>query len=445
MDGNTNGNYQSGLVATTNNEAQAWWRVDLGTTAAVGSVEVWNRTDCCPERLSNFNVMLLDANQATVASINVPVQAGTPTTVQISGTARYVKVQLVGTNFLSLAEVKVWSAPASNINWLVTDQLGTPRMIFDKTGSLANVKRHDYLPFGEEIFAGTGSRTTTQGYPTSPNSSDGVRQKFTQKERDNETGLDYFNARYYSSTAGRFTSTDPIFISDKQTYNPQLWNLYNYVGNNPLNATDPTGMELVQLGQHTNEEIDKRRKAIDEEKKAIRKDPSLTKAQQDEKRGKLEAEKQTLGLEKEGNRVVGQELASLQAHGELNGLKLGDFTLSTDSKHDFDADPRVSDDPGGGAGMFTLGGYSTQIYVNAKSRDYNGALSGDADYITYGGTAGRHEQVHRDGDVGGDKSEHAAYTVQLRILQKYGPAAFKTRDFYDTAIDHVRAGTKRKD
>ena len=73
--------------------------------------------------------------------------------------------------------------------------------------------RHDYLPFGEEIFAGTGGRATTQGYPTSPNSSDGVRQKFTLKERDNETGLDFFRTRYYSSVQGRFTSYDLIFVT----------------------------------------------------------------------------------------------------------------------------------------------------------------------------------------------------------------------------------------
>jgi hypothetical protein len=42
----------------------------------------------------------------------------------------------------------------ASINWLVTDQLSTPRIIIDKTGSLANVKRHDYLPFGEELLAG---------------------------------------------------------------------------------------------------------------------------------------------------------------------------------------------------------------------------------------------------------------------------------------------------
>jgi hypothetical protein len=64
-------------------------------------------------------------------------------------------------------------------------------MVFDKTGALANVKRHDYLPFGEELFAGTGGRTTALGYTNN----DGVRQKFTHKEREIETSPDYFLAR----------------------------------------------------------------------------------------------------------------------------------------------------------------------------------------------------------------------------------------------------------
>jgi RHS repeat-associated protein len=142
-----------------------------------------------------------------------------------------------------LGEVKVLSqasggggSTSGNINWLVTDQLGTPRMVFDQTGSLATMKRHDYLPFGEELFANQGLRD--QGYVA-----DNVRQKFTRKERDNETGLDYFLARYYSSTQGRFTSPDPIFISEKKIAAPQSWNLYNYVNNNPLTYLDPTGIE----------------------------------------------------------------------------------------------------------------------------------------------------------------------------------------------------------
>ena len=126
---------------------------------------------------------------------------------------------------------------AANINWLVTDQLGTPRMVFDKTGSLATVKRHDYLPFGEELFAGAAGRTLADGYV-----GDNVRQKFTRKERDIETGLDYFLARYHSSSQGRFTSPDPLITSGKVVV-PQSWNRYTYCLNNPLAFIDPSGLE----------------------------------------------------------------------------------------------------------------------------------------------------------------------------------------------------------
>src|SRR5258706_6321850 len=148
-----------------------------------------------------------------------------------------VVVKAVPDSYYSrIVELEAWTVSAgstsANINWLVTDQLGTPRMIFDKTGSLATTKRHDYLPFGEEIFAGTGARSTAQGYSVA----DGVRQKFTQKERDNETGLDYFISRYYSSTQGRFTSSD---IFGTRRHNPQSCNRYSYLLNNQLTYTDP--------------------------------------------------------------------------------------------------------------------------------------------------------------------------------------------------------------
>ena len=120
------------------------------------------------------------------------------------------------------------------VHWLITDHLGSPRMIVDQTGTLANLKRHDYLPFGEEIFAGAGGRSTSIGYT----SGDGVRQQFTGKEREVESGLDYFGARYSSSTQGRFTSAD-TFGGSQQS--PQSLNLYSYVQNNPIRYTDPTG------------------------------------------------------------------------------------------------------------------------------------------------------------------------------------------------------------
>src|SRR2546430_3950717 len=116
-------------------------------------------------------------------------------------------------------------------------------MMFDQSGSLAAVRRHDYLPFGEELFAGTGGRTTTQGYPA-PNTTglDGARQKFTSKERDIETGLDYFGARYYASTQGRFSSSDPL-LSSGSVYAPQTWNRYSYTINNPRSEERRVGKE----------------------------------------------------------------------------------------------------------------------------------------------------------------------------------------------------------
>jgi RHS repeat-associated protein len=120
--------------------------------------------------------------------------------------------------------------------WLVSDRLGTPRMIANKSGSLASVKRHDYLPFGEELYAGMSGRTTIQGY-----TGDSTRQHFTAYETDAETGLNFAEARYQSSLQGRFTSVDPLGAS-ASVLDPQSFNRYSYVNNNPTNLTDPSGM-----------------------------------------------------------------------------------------------------------------------------------------------------------------------------------------------------------
>jgi RHS repeat-associated protein len=61
------------------------------------------------------------------------------------------------------------------------------------------------------------------------------------KERDSESGLDYFLARYYSGAQGRFTSPDPKMISKQRMLDPQQWNMYEYARNNPLLFIDPDG------------------------------------------------------------------------------------------------------------------------------------------------------------------------------------------------------------
>jgi len=68
---------------------------------------------------------------------------------------------------------------------------------------------------------------------------------FTGKERDAESGNDYFGARYYGSTMGRFLSPDPSGLLAQHPEDPQSWNLYAYARNNPLINLDPTGLDCI--------------------------------------------------------------------------------------------------------------------------------------------------------------------------------------------------------
>ncbi|MEK6288885.1 MAG: RHS repeat-associated core domain-containing protein, partial [Acidobacteriota bacterium] len=133
-----------------------------------------------------------------------------------------------------IAEYTSGTPSGGGTSYLTSDHLGSTRVVTDSTGGVK--ARYDYLPFGEEIGSDHGSRSLVTGY----GSSDKPRQKFTQKERDSESGLDYFLARYYSSAQGRFTGTDPEIIP-KDISNPQAWNKYPYTFNNPLRYVDPDG------------------------------------------------------------------------------------------------------------------------------------------------------------------------------------------------------------
>ncbi|MCZ2155125.1 MAG: RHS repeat-associated core domain-containing protein [Bryobacterales bacterium] len=119
---------------------------------------------------------------------------------------------------------------------------GSVRLVTDGSGNV--VSRHDYLPFGEEIPAGVGGRTTGMGYVANP----AVTQKFTGKERDAETGLDYFGARYLSGVLGRFTGADAPF-ADQHPEDPQSWNLYAYARNSPLKNVDIDGFAVADAGR----------------------------------------------------------------------------------------------------------------------------------------------------------------------------------------------------
>jgi RHS repeat-associated protein len=113
---------------------------------------------------------------------------------------------------------------SNNVTYYFSDHLGTARIVANSSGTA--VDDSDFYPFGgERVIA----------------SSSGNHYKFTGKERDSESSLDNFGARYDSSSMGRFMSPDPM---GGQQEDPQSLNRYAYVRNNSLNLTDPTGLNF---------------------------------------------------------------------------------------------------------------------------------------------------------------------------------------------------------
>ena len=118
-DGNTNGNFWAGnSVSLTNWASNSWWEVDLQVLGNIETINLWNRTDCCDELFGNYYVFVSDIpfasqnlnatiNQSGVSSYLETAAAGTPTTININRTGKYIRVQLVGTAYLAIAEVEV--------------------------------------------------------------------------------------------------------------------------------------------------------------------------------------------------------------------------------------------------------------------------------------------------------------------------------------------------
>jgi RHS repeat-associated protein len=155
-----------------------------------------------------------------------------------------------------IGEYRSGSGSGSGTSYVTRDVLGSTRVVTKGNGNVR--ARYDYLPYGEEIEASKGGRTQVAGY----GGADTTRQKFTTYERDNESDLDYAQARYYSSAQGRFISPDeftggPVELyffaaqaSSNPTFyanltNPQSLNKYQYAYNNPLRYVDPDGHDIL--------------------------------------------------------------------------------------------------------------------------------------------------------------------------------------------------------
>ncbi|MDX6766087.1 MAG: toxin TcdB middle/N-terminal domain-containing protein [Candidatus Methylacidiphilales bacterium] len=139
--------------------------------------------------------------------------------------------------FLTFLSVFFCSFPAHAVNPVFTpvfyyyhsDHLGSSSIMTDRSGEV--VQKYTYTPFGREL-----SQDNTQAFE--------VSHRFTGQIFDEDTGLYYFNARYYDPELGRFISADTI-VPDPQ--NPQTFNRYAYSLNNPLKYVDPSGHEPITI------------------------------------------------------------------------------------------------------------------------------------------------------------------------------------------------------
>ncbi len=129
------------------------------------------------------------------------------------------------------------SAGAVNAHFYLGDHLGTAQLELASGGW--PVWQGQFAPFGGELHNGVPV------VADQPDSTTANHYKFTGKERDTESGLDYFGARYYASSMGRWMSPDwadkPEAVPYSDLANPQSLNLYGYVNNNPLTKADPDG------------------------------------------------------------------------------------------------------------------------------------------------------------------------------------------------------------
>jgi RHS repeat-associated protein len=131
------------------------------------------------------------------------------------------------------------------VHFYFSNHLGTHSLVTDATGDMPPQKESDYYPYGGEILV---------------SGNDSNHYKFTGKERDSESGLDMFGARYYGSSLGRFTSPDPKLMTARHLGSPQKWNKYAYVQNNPLTRFDPDGKDdyvvfRTAIDQNTGKEV----------------------------------------------------------------------------------------------------------------------------------------------------------------------------------------------
>lgn len=166
-------------------------------------------------------------NASVVGTTEYVYDGGQLLVTQNASTAKVVSRVLAGPLGTPIAEDRPATPDAASVlaseHWLLSDYRGSVTAVADSTGAVS----------GQASYDSFGKITSGSVNPAMA----GTYFGYTGQQFDVQTGLDFFNARYYDPSLGRFLSQDPIGFGGRDA------NLYRYAGNNPVNATDPSGLD----------------------------------------------------------------------------------------------------------------------------------------------------------------------------------------------------------
>ncbi len=247
--------YQKQIQNTDNPFAQVWvdeGHIDLATNRFSSNVTYDNTGNITADSKFRNRKFEYDANNRQKQSRNLDNSGAIDSVFDATG--QRVATQVGG----SITNVLVYDAMGKLVaeynsttiqggtQFIFDDHQGTPRAITNNAGAV--IARHDYLPFGEDIPNNLGMRTSGQGY----GGTEAARQKYAGMEKDEATGMAHTLWRKFDSLSARWTSPDP-YAGSMTLAEPQSFNRYTYVNNDPVNHVDPTGLMLSDIGVYQTE------------------------------------------------------------------------------------------------------------------------------------------------------------------------------------------------
>ncbi len=289
IDGDLSGTDASGSLASTDSDQEAWWEIDLGRQYFIDTIRIWNQTDCCPERLSDFYVLTSPSPfvsqdlgqtraQPGVNSTFVAGVAPTQNNLAIGRTAQYVRVQLSGQNNLQLAEVQVFGsedqqpAPGLLIENGTLDGVGSdwqtvvmPRTFVDPVVVATAVYDSSRLPVTTRVRNASGNQfevrvqnpgdVTVTGYKVNYLVVEaGVYDSGSLKMeavKFQSTVTDNVSSWVGESRTYQQSYTNPTVVGQVMSANDSRWSVF-WASNG--NVGDPPSASALSVGKHVAED-----------------------------------------------------------------------------------------------------------------------------------------------------------------------------------------------